>query len=235
MYDTTDGITIGNHLTMLDRAQATFEREKAALYRADGRPKFSDVEHEQRLKAASAALDAVVSAAQEVAQGIITTQQTLVQHFEQGDVLDALNSVEQQNASARRAFIAEDCQTLSPGDLMARCRAALAGGDKATMFLLGRYLGQRVAAADRAALAGQKAELTAQQRQELGQLVEELQQRVRGSAGEQRAEQAKALLERAQELRRRSIAVHDAAHGSAVDRERERLLATGHYGAGPRR
>ena len=50
-----------------------------------------------------------------------------------------------------------------------------------------------------------------------------------------KAEQAQALLERAQELRRRSIAVHDKAHGSAVDRERERLLATGLYGSGARR
>ena len=66
-------------------------------------------------------------------------------------------------------------------------------------------------------------------------LVEELLATVRGPQGKQKAEQAQALLERAKELRRRSIAVHDKAHGSAIDRERERLLATGLYGSGARR
>jgi hypothetical protein len=47
--------------------------------------------------------------------------------------------------------------------------------------------------------------------------------------------QEEARLERAQQLRKRSIAVHDKAHGSAVDRERQRLLATGLYGCGARR
>jgi hypothetical protein len=45
------------------------------------------------------------------------------------------------------------------------------------------------------------------------------------------AEQAQALLECAKELRRRSIEVHDLAHGSALERERDRLLATGNNGA----
>jgi hypothetical protein len=74
-----------------------------------------------------------------------------------------------------------------------------------------------------------------EQRQQLGRMVEELLAKVRGPQGKQKAEQAQTLLERAQQLRRRSIEVHDKAHGSAVDRERERLLATGLYGSGARR
>jgi hypothetical protein len=37
------------------------------------------------------------------------------------------------------------------------------------------------------------------------------------------------------QLRKRSVAVFDAAHGDPTDRERERLLATGLYGSGVRR
>ena len=66
-------------------------------------------------------------------------------------------------------------------------------------------------------------------------MVEELLAKVRGPQGKQKAEQAQALLDRAKELGWRSIEVHDKAHGSAVDRERERLLATGLYGVGARR
>ena len=62
-------------------------------------------------------------------------------------------------------------------------------------------------------------------------MVEALLAKVRGPEGAKKAEQAKALLERAKELRQRAVAAHDKAHGSAVDRERERLVATGNYGA----
>jgi hypothetical protein len=117
---------------------------------------------------------------------------------------------------------------------LARCQTALAGGDKATQYLLARYAGRRVRAADQAARDGQpatSADLSLGERQELGRMVEQLLEKVRGPQGRQKVEQAQALLERAQELRKRSSAVHDAAHGSAVDRELERLRATGLYGA----
>jgi hypothetical protein len=96
-------------------------------------------------------------------------------------------------------------------------------------------VGRRVRAADQAARDGQPAALSLEQRQELGRLVEELLAKVRGPQGKQKAEQAQALLERAKELPQRAVAVHDLAHGSAVERERDPLLATGLYGSGARR
>jgi hypothetical protein len=102
------------------------------------------------------------------------------------------------------------------------------------LYLLARYAGQRVRAADQAARDGQpatSADLSLEQRQELGRMVEELLAKVRGPQGTQKAEQAQALLERAKQLRQRAVAAHDKAHGSAVERERERLLATSNYGA----
>jgi hypothetical protein len=65
--------------------------------------------------------------------------------------------------------------------------------------------------------------------------TEELLAKVRGPQGAQQVEQAQALLERAKELRQRAVSVYDKAHGSAVDRERQRLLSTGLYGSGARR
>jgi hypothetical protein len=129
--------------------------------------------------------------------------------------------------------VQEDAETLPPAELLARYQTALASGDKATQYLLARYVGRRGRAADQAARDGQpatSADLSLEHRQELGCMVEELLTRVRGPQGKQKAAQAQALLERAKELRQRAVAVHDRAHGSAVDRELERLLATGNYG-----
>ena len=66
-------------------------------------------------------------------------------------------------------------------------------------------------------------------------LVEKLLEEVRGVQGAVKVKDAQRLLDKADHLRKRSIEAHDAAHGSAIDRERERLLATGLYGAGARR
>ena len=93
----------------------------------------------------------------------------------------------------------EDCETLPPTDLLARCQTALATGDKPTQYLLARYTGKRVRAADQAARDGQpatSADLTLEQRQELGHVVEELLATVRGPQGKQKAAQAQALLDR---------------------------------------
>jgi hypothetical protein len=235
MYYTSDDSRIHGHLTSLGRAEADFQRQKAALFRPDGQQRYGAAEHAERLAALQATVDEAVGAAQEAADTIIGEQRTILAAFEEGDPLDHLSATEQSAAAARKAFVQEDSETLPPTDLRARCQSALAAGDKATQYLLARYVGHRVRTADQVARDGQKGDLSGQERQELGRLVEELLAKVRGAAGQQKAEQAKALLERAQELRKRSVAAHDLAHGSAVDRERERLLSTGLYGSGARR
>jgi hypothetical protein len=228
----TDESTIHGQLSTLGRAEAAFEREKAALYRSDGQERYGSAEHAERLAALQATVADAVGAAQEAADAIIAGQRTILLHLHEGDPLDSLSSIEQTAAAARQVFIKEDCETLPPTELQARCQAALAAGDKATQYLLARYVGRRVRAADQAARDGQpaSADLSLEERQTLGHVVEELLAKVRGPQGEQKTAAAKALLEQARELRTRSIAVHDAAHGAAVDREMQRLRATGAYG-----
>ena len=218
----TDDAAIHGHLSTLGRAEADFERGKAALYRADGQQRYGAAEHAERLGALQSTVDEAVGAAQEASDAIVAEQRTILLQLQEGDPLDHLSATEQTAAA----------------ELVARCQTALATGDKATQYLLARYVGRRVRAADQAARDRQpatRADLSVEQRQQLGRLVEELLAKVRGPEGKQKAEQAQALLERAQELRWRSIEVYDAAHGSRVDRERERLLSTGLYGSGARR
>src|SRR5438874_6453463 len=99
-------------LSALARAQAAFEREQALLYRSDGQPRYSDVEHGRRLAALHAALDDAIGAARETADTLISAQQTLLQHLEAGDPLDSLTSSEQAAAAARQVFIKEDAERL---------------------------------------------------------------------------------------------------------------------------
>ena len=171
------------------------------------------------------------------ADRIINEQRTILLQLQEGDPLDHLTASEQTAAAARKAFVQEDAETLPPAELLARCQTALAGGDKATQYLLARYVGRRVRAADQAARDGQpatRADLSVEQRQQLGRLVEELLTKVRGPEGARKAEQAQELLTKAQELRKRSMAVHDKAFGSALDRALESRRATGLYGTARR-
>lgn len=209
-------------------AQGRFEREKAALYRADGQQRYSDTEHAERLGALHATLDAVIGEAQETAEGVISAQQTLLQHLEQGDLLDSLYTSEQTAASARQVFIKEDAESLPVADLVTRCRIALTSGDKPTAYLLARYVGQRVAAADKAGTEGRQPEMDGDERRLLGDLVRELRAKVQGPEGAKKVEAAKALQSKALELRSRTRAAYDAAHDRPAALEAQ-LRATGRY------
>src|SRR5947209_3725148 len=101
----TDETTVHGQLSTLGRVEAAFEREKAALYRSDGQPRYSDVEHAQRLAALQASVDDAVGAAQEAADAIIAGQRTILLHLQEGDPLDSLSSGEQAAAAARQVFI----------------------------------------------------------------------------------------------------------------------------------
>jgi hypothetical protein len=188
MYCTDDG-AIHGHLTALGRAAADFERGKSALYRSDGQQRYGDTEHAERMTALQATVDEAVGAAQEAADAIMAEQRTILLQLQEGDPLDHRSASEQTAAAACKAFVQEDCETLPPDELLGRCQTALAGADKATMSLLGRYVGRRVRAADQAAREGQpatSADLRMEQRQELGHAVEELLAKVRGQGSSRR-------------------------------------------------
>lgn len=223
----------------LTAAQATFEQERGRLYRGDGQPRYGEAEHKEQMTALTTQLDAAIGNAQDLATRITTEQQTQLAHLEGGDTLDFLNTVEQMSANTRMAFIKEDAQDLTPAELVMRCQIALAGSgsDKATQYLLARYVGKRVAAAVEVARAAtptapaptsDPAWLTMEQRQELASLVEQLNGKVRGAEGAKKAEAARARLTRAQELKAKTVALYDAAHDHQ-QRVRADLIASGRY------
>jgi len=228
---------IHGELTRVGQARATFERERAALYRSDGAPRYGEAEHGEQMAAITARLDDTLGGAQEAAERITAEQRTQLAHLEGGDTLDALNSIEQMAADTRRAFIAEDAATLTPAALATRCQIALAGSDKATQYLLARYVGRRVAVAVEVARAvpptasaptGNPAWLTMEQREELASLVNHLSGKVRGVGGVTKAEAARARLAKAQELRATTVALYDQAHEYQKRLEQD-LRASGRY------
>jgi len=227
---------IHGELTRLGQAQATYARETGALYRGDGQQRYGDAEHAEQLTAIHERLDTVIGDTQQVAARIIAEQDTLLSHLTQGDALDAMNTVEQMAADTRRAFVKEDAETLPPADLITRCRVALAGTDKATQYLLGRYVGMRVAAANQEAAQaiqldeGTRPEpmMTLAERQVLGDLATELRAKVRGPEGAKKVEAARAKRGAAEGLRSRSRALYDEAHDAPGRLQRE-LLASGRY------
>jgi hypothetical protein len=219
---------IHGELTRVGQAHATFERERAALYRADGAPRYGEAEHAEQMVAITGRLDDTLGSAQDVATRIATEQRTQLAHLEQGDTLDALNTVEQMSASTRMPFIAEDAAQLSPAELVTRCQIALTGSDKATQYLLARYVGRRVAAATEAARESGESPLTVEQRQELAGLVTQLNTTVRGADGVKKAEAARARLTKAQELRATTVALYDQAHEHQKRLEQD-LRSNGRY------
>lgn len=221
----------------LTAAQATFEQERGRLYRGDGQPLYGEAEHKEQMAAILYRLDAAIDGAQEVAGRITTEQQTQIAHLTHGDTLDFLDTVQKMDANTRMAFAKEDAETLTPAELVMRCQIALTGSDKAAQYLLARYVGRRVAAAVEVARAvaptasaptGDPAWLTVEQREELAGLVDQLSGKVRGSEGLRKAEEARARVTRAQELRAKTVALYDAAHGLQA-RVRAGLIASGRY------
>jgi len=221
----------------LTAAQATFDQERGRLYRPDGAPRYGEAEHNEQMAAITARLDEAIGAAQDLATRITTEQRTQLAHLEGGDTLDFLDTVQKMDANTRMGFAKEDAETLTPAELVMRCQIALAGSDKATQYLLARYVGKRVAAAVEVARAvpptasaptGDPAWLTMEQREELAGLVDHLSGKVRGPEGAKKAEAARARLTRAQELKAKTVALYDQAHEYQKRLEQD-LMASGRY------
>jgi len=229
--DARGNYEITSELSRVGQAEATFERGKATLYRSDGQPKFSPSEHAERLNALRGAFDEVVGGAQETLGDILASKETMLQHLERGDSFDALSLAEKNEASASQVFLKEDALALPALDLLTRCQVALESGHRPTQYLLARYVGQRVSAANKAAHDGQTPEFVYQERQQLADVVTQLTQAVRGPSGALKAEVAREARDNARAAIQKTRRAYDAAHerGNA---EEARLLATGLYTRG---
>lgn len=131
-------VTLGD----VDAAVATYNRERKALYHDDGRPIYADTE--AREAAALAKLDDLVARAEEEASEAVQAAEREIDAHEHADPTSALSADELGRANARARFVKEDADLLPLPELAGRLRAALGGSDRAALYLLARYVGQRV-------------------------------------------------------------------------------------------
>ena len=134
----------GTESRSLDRAVATFQQGKAALLRPDGQPKYVESEMAERQAALLAAFDQEAAWVRAQAEAAVPVAETELAKLAGADVYDSLKSEEQARAAARREFVREDAELLRPDQLVTQARAALAANDRALLYLLSRYVGQRI-------------------------------------------------------------------------------------------
>ena len=112
------------------------EQAEAALHRSDGLRVYGDAEHKERMAAIKAQHCAEFDAIDaEVGRKVAAAEEALLV-AENADPADALTTSELERANAKAAFVADDAERLPLDKLAQRCRAALASGDRPTMFLL---------------------------------------------------------------------------------------------------
>jgi hypothetical protein len=125
------------------------EKQRASLTRSDGSRVYGDAEHAEREQAivekARATFDANIARYAAKAEADAADIQKQVVLLDR-DPFDGLKPEEQQRASLRREFVKEDALTLPAHELAKQVQAALAGTDKAQLYLLHRYVAQRMEA-----------------------------------------------------------------------------------------
>lgn len=129
-----------------EQASAHVEHELRKLMRADGSPVFGPAEHRERVaaivNAARDQFDAAAAPFLRFAEGDVADRRRQLAALG-SDPLDSLTPDEQVRAAARREFVREDVERLSPGDLAGRIHAAIAADDKVTTTLYARYAADR--------------------------------------------------------------------------------------------
>jgi hypothetical protein len=213
-YDADDGQLAGGEIS-LGMAQRAFDDGYATLYLASGQQKYGEEEHTRRLGELRASLTSVIGNTHTVADEVEKKSQTVIDHLAYGDPFDALDPIDKSAAASAKTFVQEDAARIAPAELLTRLRHVLDSGDKASMYLWARYVGQRIqAAASPDAATSEHANLPAAGRQELAQLVDDLQAKVRGPEALTKRERAAAKIARARELRRTARTAYDDAHGT---------------------
>ncbi len=127
----------------VEHAIAQAETDRAKLT-PGGQRLYSDEEQQRREQAIEAALQETIERVTEQADATVREAAAVVERFEDADPLNALSSDELAAANARAVFVKEDCTTLPLAELTRRITHALAGDDRALLYLLGRYAGQRL-------------------------------------------------------------------------------------------
>jgi len=208
-------------LADISTAVTEYERQRARLYDG-GQPIYAD--HDAREAAALAPLDAIVARAEELADTTIREAEAAIDAEEHGDPTARLSAAELERANARAAFTKEDCDLLPMPALLARLKTALAGDDRAALYLLARYAGQR---ADRETQAGRAAG-----NGPAATSLHDLTAALREASGRFRDSKAKAAatarIAAARQFRK-DVHERSGARERAVARTRAELRASGRY------
>jgi len=134
----------GTESRLLERAVATFQQGKAALLRPDGQPRYAEAEMTERAAALLAAFDQEAGWVRAQAEEAIPAAEAELAMLDGADPFDSLKPEEQARSAARCEFVREDAELLRPDQLVTQARAALASNDRGLLFLLDRYIGQRI-------------------------------------------------------------------------------------------
>lgn len=142
--------------TLREQADAAARQrlaEEQKLYK-DGRPIYSDAEHDLRLGFIEQDHAEAFDRLQQRADELVQEQQQVLEDLEAKTPLDELAGGDIEDldrANLLRSFVREDAETMALADLARRVSAVARGGDKAQAFLLHRY-GRQRAADERSAL-----------------------------------------------------------------------------------
>ena len=120
-----------------EAAQERYEAQERMLYRADGQPIYGEAEMRDRLGALRAERTAAMRQIQQEAVAVREAARAEAERIENADPLAALTAEELATANARRPFALDAAEGLDRGDLIARLRSVLAGGDRGE---IGAYL-----------------------------------------------------------------------------------------------
>ena len=126
------------------RDAAQFEKDRAALFTADGKQLYNTDIHAEKM---SALVERATSAAQATIVQIVTEQEHLatLQQAARAESLSLMgySAEELQRATALRPFIEADVATLDARNLTANVHAAVHGGDRVAAMLYLRLLPAR--------------------------------------------------------------------------------------------
>ena len=207
----------GPKVDRLERAAERFRQQEAALLRPDGTPKYAPQEHQERVEALLREYDQVGAEVAEDADEAIAEARQEIARLDGRTALDSLTEAELSRANTLARFISEDCETLPPGELARRVRAAQAGADRGALFCWARYLERRLEASRGSVPSSPAA-------QELGALARELRERFEDPKAQDKRRALEQRISSAQVLRGRVHQTRLDLDGT-MDRARREMAA----------
>ena len=159
------------------KAEEAMEAVERKLFRADGSPRYSELEMEEQRAAARQVLEATLSKVEEEAREEIASAVAEAEDVKASDVyphaLDHL--LGREKVQTLTPLIREDCETLPLDDLVGRVRSALRRGDSVEQLLWTRGVRRRLQAEGQGPpLTGQAQIAHANQTMALRYLLDEL-------------------------------------------------------------